>query len=117
MTGQLITSFHQETENPTMTSTTCNLCAEPVMAESKTGCCNVSAGAILDTARARVKRGGGSYWSGYRPGLLRLRRAKHRGTLIKYGWRAQLLWIRLSWRSHWGPAVSNYIIKLKNKKV
>ena len=101
--GQLTTSFLQGKVNPTMISTTSNRYAEAATAESKTESFSESHGAILDIARGRVKTEGGSYWEGHRRKLLRLRRAKHRGTLIRYGWRAQLLWLRLSWRSHWLP--------------
>ena len=116
-TGQLITSFLQGKASPIMTSTTSNPYAEAATVESKTGYYNESPGAILDIARGRVMTAGGSYWAAHRPRLLKLRRRrrpKHRGTLIKYGWRAQLLWIRLSWRSHWRPELQNKIAKLKN---
>jgi hypothetical protein len=114
-TGQLITSFLQGKVSPIMTSITSNRYAEAATVESKTGYCNESPGAILDIARGRVMTGGGSYWAGHRVRLLRLRRRrpKHRGTLIKYGWRSQLLWIRLSWRSHWQPSAVKKIAQLK----
>jgi hypothetical protein len=114
-TGQLITSFLQGKASPIMTSTTSNPYAEAATGESKTVYCNESPGAILDTARGRVMTGGGSYWAAHRPRLLKLRRRrpKHRGTLIKYGWRAQLLWMRLSWRSHWLPELQNKIAQVK----
>jgi hypothetical protein len=114
-TGQLITLFLQGKASPTMTSTTSSPYAEAAMVESKTGYFNESPGAILDIARGRVKTEGGSYWAGHRGRLLRLRRRpKHRATWVKYGWRAQLLWMRLSWRSHWRPELQNKIAKLKN---
>jgi hypothetical protein len=113
-TGQLITSFLQGKASPIMTSTISNHSVEAATEESKTGYYNESPGAILDTARARVKTEGGSYWAGHRGKLLRLRkRPKHRATWIKYGWRAQLLWMRLSWRSHWRPELVNKIAKVK----
>jgi hypothetical protein len=113
-TGQLITSFLQGKASPTMTSTTFSPYVEAATVESKTGYFNESLGAILDTARGRVMTGGGSSWAGHRPRLLRLRRRpKHRATWVKYGWRAQLLWMRLSWRSHWRPELQNKIAKLK----
>jgi hypothetical protein len=115
-TGQLITSFLQGKANLTTTSITSNHYAEAATVESKTGYSNESPGAILATARGRVMTGGGSYWARHRPRLLKLRRRrpKHRGTLIKYGWRAQLLWMRLSWRSHWRPELQNKIAQIKN---
>ena len=115
-TGQLITSFLQGKASPIMTSTTSNPYAEAATVESKTGYYNASPGAILGIARGRVMTGGGGYWAPHRPRLLKLRRKrpKHRGTLIKYGWRSQLLWIRLSWRSHWRPELQNKIERLKN---
>ena len=112
-TGQLITSYLQGKVSPTMTSTTSNRFAEAAMAGNKTGFYSESPGEILDLAKARVNTEGGSYWAGHRRRLLRLRRGRHRGTLIKYGWRAQLLWLRLSWRSHWRPELQNKINKLK----
>jgi hypothetical protein len=98
-----------------MTSITSNRYAEAATVESKTGYSSESPGAILAIARGRVMTGGGSYWAAHRPRLLKLRRRrpKHRGTLIKYGWRAQLLWIRLSWRSHWKPSAVKKIAQLK----
>jgi len=115
-TGQLITSFLQGKASPIMTSITSNPYAEAATVGSKTGYSSESPGAILAIARGRVMRGGGSYLAAHRPRLLKLRRRrpKHRGTLIKYGWRAQLLWMRLSWRSHWRPELQNKIAKLKN---
>jgi hypothetical protein len=111
-TGQLITSFLQGKASPIMTSTTSNHSVEAATEESKTGYYNESPGAILDTARARVKTEGGSYWAGHR-GKLLSKRPKHRATWIKYGWRAQILWMRLSWRSHWRPSLVNKIAKVK----
>ena len=111
--GQLITSFLQGKASPTMTSITFSPYAEAATVESKTGYSSESPGAILDIARGRVMTGGGAYWGGHRRKLLRLRRGKHRGTLIKYGWRAQLLWMRLSWRSHWRPELQNKIAQIK----
>jgi hypothetical protein len=114
-TGQLITSFLQGKVNLTTTSTTSNHYVAAATAESKTGYFSESPGAILDIARGRVMTEGGSYWEGHRSKLLRLRRRpKHRRTLVKYGWRAQLLWIRLSWRSHWKPSAVKKIAQLKN---
>jgi len=110
----LITSFLQGKANLTTTSTTSNHYAEAATAESKTGYFNESPGAILDIARGSVMTEGGTYWEGHRSQLLRLRRRpKHRRTLVKYGWRAQLLWIRLSWRSHWRPQLVNKIAQIK----
>jgi hypothetical protein len=113
--GQLITSFLQGKASPTMTSITSSPYAEAATVGSKTGYFSESPGAILAIARGRVMTGGGSYWAGHRPRLLSLRRRrpKHRGTLIKYGWRAQLLWMRLSWRSHWRPELQNKIAQIK----
>ena len=111
--GQLITSFLQGKASQTMTSITFSPYAEAATVESKTGYSSESPGAILDIARGRVMTGGGAYWGGHRRKLLRLRRGKHRGTLIKYGWRAQLLWMRLSWRSHWRPELQNKIAQIK----
>jgi len=117
MTGPLTTSSHQERENLTMTSTTCNQCAEPVMEGSETGCCSVSLGATQDTNSPQVKTGRGKYWGDPAPRLLKKRRrAKHRATYIPYGWRAQLLWIRLSWRTHWHPSIKASIDGVLSKK-
>jgi hypothetical protein len=113
-TGQLITLFLQGKASPTMTSITFSPYAEAATVESKTGYFNESPGEILDIARGRVMTEGGSYWEGHRSKLLRLRRRpKHRITLVKYGWRAQLLWMRLSWRSHWRPRLVNKIVQIK----
>jgi hypothetical protein len=113
-TGQLITSFLQGKASPTMTLTTSNHYAEAATVESKTEYSSESPGAILATARGRVKTEGGTYWAGYRGRLLRLRRRpKHKATWIPYGCRAQLLWMRLSWRSHWKPELQNKIAQIK----
>jgi hypothetical protein len=97
-----------------MTSTISNHSVEAAMAGNKTGYYNESPGEILDLARARVKTEGGSYRAGHRPKLLKARRKpKHRATWIRYGWRAQLLWMRLSWRSHWLPQLQNKIAQIK----
>ena len=96
-----------------MTLTTYNRSADHVMGVSKTGHSSVSPGAILGIARGRVMTQGGAYWPSHRRKLFRLRRAKHRGTLIKYGWRSQLLWLRLTWRSHWRPSALEKIALVK----
>jgi hypothetical protein len=115
MTGRLTTSSQQGKDSLTTTSTTSNRYAGLVMEGNKTGYSKESPGAILDTARARVKTEGGSYWAGHRRSLLALRRKpKHRATWVRYGWRSQLLWIRLTWRSHWRPELQKKIAKLKN---
>lgn len=116
-TGQLITSFLQGKANQTMTSTTSNRYAAAVTVGSKTGYYNASPGAILGIARGRVKTEGGTDWAGDRRILLSLRRRprpKHKGTWVRYGWRAQLLWMRLTWRSHWRPSVVKKIALIKN---
>ena len=114
--GQLITSFLQGRASQTMTSITFSPYAEAATVESKTGYSSESPGAILDIARGRVMTEGGGYWPEARPKLLRLRkrpRPKHRATWIRYGWRAQLLWMRLSWRSHWRPGLVKKISLIK----
>jgi len=111
----LITSFLQGKASPITTSITSSPYVEAATVGSKTGYSSESPGAILDIARGRVKTEGGTDWAGYRGRLLRLRRRpKHKATWVKYGWRAQLLWMRLSWRSHWRPELQNKIAKVKN---
>jgi hypothetical protein len=115
--GLLITSFLQGKLNLTTTSTIFSPYVDHAMEESRTAYFNGSLGEILGIARGRVKTGGGAYWASQRPKLLKLRRKhkpKHRGTLIRYGWRSQLLWIRLSWRSHWKPQLQNKIANMAN---
>lgn len=120
MTGPSITSFRQEMENLTMTSTICNLCAGPVMAGSKTGYCNGSHGATLALARGRAKTVGGNNSSEVEPKVTKQRskrnKGKHKRRTIKYGWRAELLWLRLTWRTHWHPSLTQTLKKLKIKK-
>ena len=109
----MITSFLQGKVSLTTTSTIFSPYVDRVMEESKTAYFSESPGVTLDTNRGRVKTEGGSYWAGHRRGLLKLRRRpKHRATWVRYGWRAQLLWLRLTWRSHWRPELVNKIAKI-----
>ena len=114
MIGQLITSFLRGKVNLTTTSTIFSPYVDRVMEESRIAYFSESPGAILATAKARLKTGGGAYWGGHRRKLLRLRRAKHRATVIRYGWRAQLLWLRLTWKSHWQPQLRTKLALISN---
>ena len=114
MIGLLITSFLQGKLNLTTTSTIFSPYVDRVMEESRTAYFSESHGAIPGTNRGGLKTVGGSYWAGHRRSLLKLRKKpKHRATWVRHGWKSQLLWVRLTWRSHWRPGLVNKIAKIK----
>lgn len=124
MIGLLITSFLQGKVSPTMTSTTCNLCAEHATAGSKTGLCKESHGAILSSNRGGTKTVGvgmGAKGLGMRmimfandllPFEHRPIKAKRRKTRQGWGWRVEVYTFRRVWHSHHKYAVRKQLSKL-----
>jgi hypothetical protein len=103
-----------------MTSTIFSPYVDPATVESKTGYYNGSPGETPDSSSPQTKTVGVGVWAALVRGLndllpysLRPIKSKRRRATRKYGWRAELFTLRMTWRSHRRPALVKKIQSIK----
>jgi hypothetical protein len=106
----LTTSYLQGKVSPIMTSITSNHYAGPVMDESKTKSSSESPGETLSSNnwKPKIIRALNDLLP-YRFRPIKSRRRRHKP---KYGWRSELMYLRLTWVSHRRPALIKAIRQL-----
>jgi hypothetical protein len=104
-----------------MTSTIFNPYVDPATVESKIGYYNGSPGETPDSSSPQTKTVGVGVWAAIARGLndllpykLRPIKAKRRRARPRYGWRAELFTLRMTWRSHRAPALVKKIQSIKD---
>ena len=102
-TGQSTTSFHPATGNPIMTSTTYNRSVAHATDESKTVSSKESRGGMNASSKGRGKKG---VWlrvalaiNDLLPRSIRPIKSKRARTKRWYGWRTEVLSLRINWRT------------------